>query len=136
MIASASFLQDACRENLRLEVFHDESISDSEFASVGVAENDATGRAASSGRVRVISWSAAGAAMHEEGTTAAHLTGLLGLEVESAGPVDSLMHHIHAVAEFVGGCWERASVDYTLLSGVVVAFSLSGVAVSVDGVLT
>lgn len=79
-------------------MLHDQGVSNSQFASIGIAEHNASCRASSSGRIGIIAGGAAGAAVDKEGTPSAHLAGLLGLEVKGARTLGGLVHDVHAIS--------------------------------------
>ena len=98
-----------------------DGVPHSQLAPVGVAEHYAPRRTPSSGRVGVIAGSAAGTAVNEKGTPSTHLAWLLGVQIESAGPLGGLVHGVLAVADFVSGRRQRTSIGHTLLVRVVVS---------------
>ena len=117
-------------------MLHDQRVSHSQLLPVRVADDHTAGRASCSGRVAVIAGSAARAAVNEEGASAAHLCGFLGLEVEGAGSLGGLVHDVDALGQLVGGGGQRAHVDHALLRWVVEAIARARISVGVYGVVS
>ena len=110
-----------------------DGVAHSELLAVCLVDNDAAGRAALGGRHGGVSARAALASVDEEGASAAHLAGLLGLQVEGAGPRDGRgVHGVFAVAELVPRCGEGAHVLDALLGRLHEAGATATVAVGVD----
>lgn len=116
------------------EVLDYKGISNTKLAAVGVAEDYTTCRAASCGRVGIVARSAAGAAVDEKFTSTAHFRRLLRFKIECTRSLNCAVHDIHTITKLVGCCRERSGIDDTLLSRVIVSFTLAGVPVRINGI--
>jgi hypothetical protein len=82
-------------------MLNNQSIIDSKFLTIHIAQNDAACRAASTWRVGIITRGAASASMDEESASAAHLIGFLRGQIKGTGSLDSLVHVVYASVQFV-----------------------------------
>ena len=117
-----------------LSVLDNQCVPHSKFPPVSVVHYNATSWASGSWWLSVISTCAAGASMYKKCASSAHLRRFLRLEIESAGPLNGLMHDVNARGKFVGGGRQRSNIGFTLLGRIVISSPLSAVAVSVNSV--
>ena len=104
---------------------HVDYVPNPELHPVIDVDDDASSRASPDGWLTLIPGRAALAPVHKEGPAAAHLLGLLGVQVEGAGTGHGrVVHGVLAVGKLVLGRWKGAGVNYTLLFGVHVTRAL------------
>lgn len=125
--------------NLRcfwFEMLNNQSVSDSQFSSIGIANYNTSCRASSGWRIGIITSGTASAAMNKKGVSSTHFRFFLGLQIESTGPVNCRMHNVCAISEFICCSRQRANINYTLFSGVIESISRTRVSVSINSILT
>jgi len=79
---------------------------------------------------------AALASMDEKGRTTTHFARDLRIQVEGAGALDSLMHHIHTLSKLVGCGGKRADIGHALVIWIEIAFSISTIGHCIDSPIT
>ncbi len=108
-------------------MLHNQSVTNSEFLSVSEVHDNTASRATSSWGLWIIFGGTALATVNKECTSATHFTWFLRLQIEWAWSLGCLMHHINAITKFVGGGWEGACIDNTLVIRIEIAFTLSAI---------
>lgn len=98
-------------------MLNDKSIPNSQFFAMRVVHDNTAGRASSRGWGGVVSTRAAGASMHEEGTSPAHLILFLGFQVEGAGSLHGGVHDVDAGGQFVGSGGRGPILETHCLAG-------------------
>jgi hypothetical protein len=117
-------------------VLDDEQVSQSQLPPVVVVDHHAALGAAVDWRLAVVLPRAAVAPVDEEVLPPADLLRPLRVEVEGARPLRCLVHHVLAVAEFVGGGRQRADVSRrALFLRIQISLVLTRVSVGIDEVV-
>ncbi len=114
-------------------MLNDQCVSNSQFSSVGITQDDTSCWTSCGWWIRIVSSCTTLASMNKHIRSTTHLRRLLRLQVKSTRPLYWwIMHGVFAISKFVDSGWKWSSVRNTLICRIVVSSALPTVSQSID----